>query len=42
MDFMSTILKDTETFSQIHKYTNLHNSIEEASVPKVIYAFDRE
>lgn len=29
-------------FEPTHSYTNLHNSIEEAGVTKVIYAFDRD
>ncbi len=29
-------------FEPTHSYTNLHNSVEEAGVTKVIYAFDRD
>lgn len=37
-----THAQETFIFELTHSYTNLHNSVEEAGVTEVIYAFDRD
>lgn len=37
-----THAQETFIFELTHSHTNLHNSVEEAGVTEVIYAFDRD
>lgn len=37
-----THVQEISVFEPTHSYTNLHNSVEEAGVTEVIYAFDRD